>query len=111
MRLQYEADPLGPDGEAAKSTYDESVAIPAHLAGCVASAFYYGGWCWAYAAIPFDGQWDEFKARSEARLQTAGELARHRVKDVRLARVPWRDEPTKLRLGPRSAARRISRTS
>src|SRR5690606_28445426 len=56
IRLEYRADVELADGEEAEATYARSYDTTGHMIGCIITGVIYGGWCWAYALMPFASQ-------------------------------------------------------
>lgn len=97
VRFEYEADIDVDDGREGTLFYERSYDAGGHQVACAITAIFYGGWCWAYLAMPTDEQ--EARLRRDAE-DYAAEKAKEDVslRYGRARRVSYEDERVRARL-------------
>lgn len=64
VELEYRGDVEIDDGRHGSIRYNASYATGGHQLACVLTGIFYGGWCWAYLAMPLQDQ--ESNIRNDA---------------------------------------------
>lgn len=99
MNLQYTAE-VEQGGKELSAVYQDTVSTTGHALACVLTGFLYGGWCWAYLAMPFAGTEEDFRMEARARIKEKLRKNKKKVRfhDERVDRTGWNDRYTMLQI-------------
>ena len=91
IRLEYNSEVVTSDKDAVPKPYhyENSYSVAGNMWACIGTGILYGGWCWAYLAMPFDGQTDRISNDAAANLKDISGGATYKERAPRVDRQSW----------------------
>ncbi len=91
-RFRYETKIDLEDGSKAQYSYEKSYEVKSDQLWCIITGVFYGGWCWAYLAMPRDSQSSQLKNDAKTKLVELTKRNDLKLLNGNISRTSWDDK-------------------